>query len=243
MIESAGRRLAIPFADFWRPTAANYWGRVKKAHGLAIGREILGDRWARDHADDKKPALAAALETAFDPARNAACIGLDQAARDAPRRGCRPAWPMPTADGAMPGIRNPATPTHIGGDPDDAEPVDVDIASPTCRPSSPKTSRPASRSTAPPPDAHFRNGDRASAGARSPPFRAPAPQPKTTGRTTMTDTTEMPSATPAEDIRAHNKNLIFAALAEAGIHRVTVDYDGSGDSGQIESIEAWEREK
>ena len=82
VIESAGRRLAIPFADYWRPTAANYWGRVKKAHGLAIGQEILGDRWARDHADDKKPVLAAALETAFDPAKSDACIGLDQAARD-----------------------------------------------------------------------------------------------------------------------------------------------------------------
>jgi ParB family transcriptional regulator, chromosome partitioning protein len=82
VIESAGRRLAIPFADYWRPTAANYWGRVKKAHGLAIGREILGDRWARDHADDKKPVLAAALETAFDPVRSSACIGLGRAARD-----------------------------------------------------------------------------------------------------------------------------------------------------------------
>ena len=82
-IESAGSRLAIPFADFWRPTTANYWGRVKKAHGLAIGKEILGNRWARDHADDKKPILAAALEAAFDPAQNTACIGLDQAARDA----------------------------------------------------------------------------------------------------------------------------------------------------------------
>ena len=80
--ESAGRRLAIPFADYWRPTAANYWGRVKKAHGLAIGAETLGERWARDHANDKKPALAAALETAFDPAKSIACIGLDQDARD-----------------------------------------------------------------------------------------------------------------------------------------------------------------
>jgi ParB family transcriptional regulator, chromosome partitioning protein len=58
VIEAAGRRLGVPFADYWRPTAANYWGRVKKAHGLAIGREILGERWARDHADDKKPVLA-----------------------------------------------------------------------------------------------------------------------------------------------------------------------------------------
>ena len=83
VIEAAGRRLAIPFADYWRPTAANYWSRVKKAHGLAIGREVLGDRWARDHAGDKKPELAAALETAFDPAKSTACLGLDRAASDA----------------------------------------------------------------------------------------------------------------------------------------------------------------
>jgi ParB family chromosome partitioning protein len=83
VIEAAGSRLAIPFADYWRPTAANYWGRVKKAHGLAIAREILGDRWARDHAGDKKPELGAALETTFDPAKSNACLGLDQAAREA----------------------------------------------------------------------------------------------------------------------------------------------------------------
>ena len=81
VIEAAGRRLTIPFADCWRPTAANYWGRVKKAHGIGIGKDLFGDRWARDHADDKKAVLAAALETAFDPAKNAACIGLDQEAR------------------------------------------------------------------------------------------------------------------------------------------------------------------
>ena len=82
-IESAIRRLAIPFADFWRPTTANYWGRVKKAHGVAIAESILGPRWARDHADDKKPVLAAALEIAFGPEADTACIGLDRATRDA----------------------------------------------------------------------------------------------------------------------------------------------------------------
>jgi ParB family transcriptional regulator, chromosome partitioning protein len=81
-IESAGYRLAIPFADLWRPTVANYWGRVKKAHGLAVGREILGERWARDHAADKKPVLAEALHNAFDPALSENCIGLPQQACD-----------------------------------------------------------------------------------------------------------------------------------------------------------------
>jgi len=55
----------------------------------------------------------------------------------------------------------------------------------------------------------------------------------------MTERTDIASASPAEDIRAHNKHMLFAELAEAGIHRVTVEYDGSGDSGQIDTIEAW----
>ena len=82
MIEAAGRRLAIVFEDYWRPIADNYWGRVKKAHGLEIGRQILGERWARDHTDDKKPVLAAALEVAFDPQKSSACVSLNQTARD-----------------------------------------------------------------------------------------------------------------------------------------------------------------
>ena len=82
VLEAAGRRLAIPFAEFWRPTAANYWGRAKKAHSLGVGQQILGDRWARDHAGDKKPVLAEALQNAFDPALSENCIGLAQTARD-----------------------------------------------------------------------------------------------------------------------------------------------------------------
>src|SRR5260370_13765327 len=35
VIERAGRRLGIPFADYRRPTAGHYWRRVKKADGLA----------------------------------------------------------------------------------------------------------------------------------------------------------------------------------------------------------------
>jgi hypothetical protein len=56
----------------------------------------------------------------------------------------------------------------------------------------------------------------------------------------MTDTTEILPATPVDDSYARTKAIVFAALAEAGIYRVTIDYDGGGDSGQIESIEAWD---
>jgi hypothetical protein len=55
----------------------------------------------------------------------------------------------------------------------------------------------------------------------------------------MTDTTQTPPAAPVEDTRARNKNLVFAALAEAGIQTLTVGFDGYGDSGQIDDIEAW----
>ena len=82
-IENAIQRLAIPFADLWRPTAANYWGRVTKAHGLRVAESILGPRWVRDHANDKKATLAVALEKAFGPESNTACIGLDQVVLDA----------------------------------------------------------------------------------------------------------------------------------------------------------------
>ena len=129
VIEAAGRRLAIPFADYWRPTAANYWGRVKKAHGLAIAKEILGDRWARDHAGDKKPELAAALETSFDPAKSNACLGLDRAAREAAA-----AWLPPGMTYAAATLNNAASEPQcdetgpLTGDPDEAAPGEVDLA-------------------------------------------------------------------------------------------------------------------
>jgi ParB family chromosome partitioning protein len=124
-LETAVHRLAIPFDDLWRPTAANYWGRVKKSHGLGVGREILGERWARDHADDKKPVLAAALETAFDPAKSTACIGLNQAARDGAAAWLPPGMAYSGAD---------ADPEEDGADHtgiDDGEPKagDTDTAS------------------------------------------------------------------------------------------------------------------
>ena len=42
----------------------------------------------------------------------------------------------------------------------------------------------------------------------------------------------------AAELHPANKASLFAALAAAGITRVTVRFDGSGDSGQIEDISA-----
>ena len=42
----------------------------------------------------------------------------------------------------------------------------------------------------------------------------------------MTDTTETPSGAPTDDTRTRNKKLIFAALEEAGITKVSIEFDG-----------------
>ena len=41
------------------------------------------------------------------------------------------------------------------------------------------------------------------------------------------------------DANALNKPIVFDALAAAGLTRVTVEFDGEGDSGQIEGICAY----
>ena len=54
----------------------------------------------------------------------------------------------------------------------------------------------------------------------------------------MNDMTET-SAPSVDNIRAGNKNLVVATLAAASIRKVSIEFDGSGDSGQIEDILAW----
>ena len=64
-IEEAGRRMAVDVAACWRPTAASYFGRVKKEMSLDVARELIGDRWADEHGGDRKAVLAEAMEAAF----------------------------------------------------------------------------------------------------------------------------------------------------------------------------------
>ncbi|SEO05623.1 hypothetical protein SAMN04488103_11149 [Gemmobacter aquatilis] len=45
-----------------------------------------------------------------------------------------------------------------------------------------------------------------------------------------------------EALRPGNKDRLFDGLMAAGITHVTVTFDGEGDSGQIESIAAWNGE-
>ena len=57
----------------------------------------------------------------------------------------------------------------------------------------------------------------------------------------MTDTIQSTSATPAGDVRARNKDILFEALAQAGISKVSIEFDGAGDTRQIEDILVYSR--
>ena len=84
VIEEAGRRMTVDVAACWRPTAASYFGRVKKEMSLDVARELIGDRWADEHGGDKKAVLAEALEAAFsDQARERAGLTPATAAKTA----------------------------------------------------------------------------------------------------------------------------------------------------------------
>lgn len=119
VVEQVGDRLGIDFAAHWRPTADNYWGRVRKSHALEVGAAVLGSRWQRDHAKDKKPVLAKALEAAF-AGDGVATLGLDPEA--AARAG---AWVPPgMACGVSDDALSPAdadtvdTPDRLDDEPD-----------------------------------------------------------------------------------------------------------------------------
>lgn len=82
VVEAIGRRMKVDVAACWRPTAANYWGRVKKGHALKVARELIGDRWADDKANDKKAEIANSMETAFsEEAESRAGLTPDVASR------------------------------------------------------------------------------------------------------------------------------------------------------------------
>ena len=65
VIEAIGSRLGVDVAAFWRPTAENYWGRVKKDVCLDAARDTVGAEWANNRKDQKKAVLAQSMETLF----------------------------------------------------------------------------------------------------------------------------------------------------------------------------------
>src|SRR5262249_29652850 len=52
-------------ADYWRPTKANYLGRLTREQLLALGEELLGKEWGSRCRGFKKGQLVDALDAAF----------------------------------------------------------------------------------------------------------------------------------------------------------------------------------
>ena len=63
--EATVARLDMDFARLYRPDAAFLFGRLRKDRLLAIARATLGEAWAAAHRNERKAALAEAMEAAF----------------------------------------------------------------------------------------------------------------------------------------------------------------------------------
>ena len=80
--EATVARLDLDFARLYRPDAAFLFGRLRKDRLLAIARGTLGEAWAAAHRDERKAALAEAMEAAF-AAGDAVPEGVGPSARAA----------------------------------------------------------------------------------------------------------------------------------------------------------------
>ena len=72
----------MDFARLYRPDAAFLFGRLRKDRLLAIARATLGEAWAAAHRNERKAALAEAMEAAF-AAEVAVPAGVSPSARAA----------------------------------------------------------------------------------------------------------------------------------------------------------------
>ena len=82
-IEATVARLEIPFAAIWRPSAEQFWSKMRKDEMLDIARRTLGTEWTEAHAKDKKHELAEAMGAAFGREGAAETLGLTPDARAA----------------------------------------------------------------------------------------------------------------------------------------------------------------
>lgn len=84
VIEELGARMDVDVAACWRPTAANYWGTVTKAHIAQVSRDVIGNDFADERTSEKKAEAAAAMELAFsENAAEAAGLSKSVAANTA----------------------------------------------------------------------------------------------------------------------------------------------------------------
>ena len=69
VFEAIGTRMGVDLASFWRPTAENYWDRVRKDTIAEIATEVVGDDWGRLRRDEKKGVAAKAMDALFSEGR------------------------------------------------------------------------------------------------------------------------------------------------------------------------------
>ena len=81
-VEATVARLDIDFARLYRPDTTLLFGRLRKDRLLAIARATLGEAWAAAHRNERKAALAEAMEAAFAPGA-AVPAGISPSARAA----------------------------------------------------------------------------------------------------------------------------------------------------------------
>ena len=62
---SVAHELEIDYARYWRPTAENYFKRLKTPQLLALGEAWFGATWVEDHRKDKKGALVTLFHELF----------------------------------------------------------------------------------------------------------------------------------------------------------------------------------
>lgn len=80
---------AASMAGYWRPTRANYLGRIPRDQLLSLGSGLLGDQWSQARSRDKRSELADALERVFaEPEKSPAARSSWKCCN----AGCRRAW-------------------------------------------------------------------------------------------------------------------------------------------------------
>jgi len=84
VIEELGARMDVDVAMCWRPTAANYWSSVTKAHIAGVAKDVISTDFADERSSEKKGEAAAAMELAFsENALEAAGLEKSVAAKSA----------------------------------------------------------------------------------------------------------------------------------------------------------------
>lgn len=65
LFDAVGKRLGVDVAQHWRPRKDNFLDAVTKKDVLEIGKEVISEEWAKQHANKKKDEAVTPLDAAF----------------------------------------------------------------------------------------------------------------------------------------------------------------------------------